>query len=59
MVHVSLGAAARAPLPDGSFCAPSRQGLRCVALSPDAKDEEWIAAGGSAGLLLLVQSKVV
>ena len=55
VVHVALGSAARQAQPAlSSQCPPAQQSLRCVAWSPDEHQEEWIATGGSAGLVLIV-----
>ena len=55
-LHVGLDQAARPALPTvAAQFAPSRSALRCVAWCPDEHEpDEWIAAGGTAGLLLIL-----
>ena len=58
-LHVSLGKAARVQMPESSAFAPPKVALRSVAWSADEENGELLAAGGCAGLVVVVGGAAV
>ena len=58
-LHVSLGKAARVQMPEASAFAPPKVALRSVAWSADEEHGELLAAGGCAGLVVVVGGAAV